>query len=280
LPWLVVRWRRAFLERDLRVALPVAWIVLVVLFFSFSSGKRGVYILPTLPALALATAPYARGLLEKKALSWAGWLLAAAWTLAAALGAAYLTYVAPSALDERLYGLEGAASGLVWPVALLGLAVLLLFRPRRGLVALGALIVAYWGLYGWYLWPRLDPARSGRPIMDAAYAALPPDAKLGLAFGKESLILHARGELTNFGHRRRDGTQEGFDAARWLADGAERFLIVPRESLGDCFVPEAGTALGRAHGQLWLLLPQSAAREQCVRAGRDVAIAYHAPARR
>ena len=53
-PWLFRHWRNALRSFDLRIALLSSWIVLVVLFFSFSTGKRGVYVLPAVPAFALA----------------------------------------------------------------------------------------------------------------------------------------------------------------------------------------------------------------------------------
>ena len=56
--WLVPRFRTAFRERDARVWLPLSWVLLVLLFFSLSPGKRGVYILPALPALAIASLPF------------------------------------------------------------------------------------------------------------------------------------------------------------------------------------------------------------------------------
>ena len=51
-PWLWSRWRVAIGQRDTFVAVLLAWVVLVVLFFSSSAGKRGVYVLPAVPALA------------------------------------------------------------------------------------------------------------------------------------------------------------------------------------------------------------------------------------
>ena len=48
-------------ERDARVWLPLAWVLLVLVFFSLSPGKRGVYIMPALPALALASLPFLAG---------------------------------------------------------------------------------------------------------------------------------------------------------------------------------------------------------------------------
>jgi 4-amino-4-deoxy-L-arabinose transferase-like glycosyltransferase len=57
LPWLAPGWRRRLARGDGRLLLLLGWVLLVVLFFSLSSGKRKVYILPALPALALAAAP-------------------------------------------------------------------------------------------------------------------------------------------------------------------------------------------------------------------------------
>src|SRR3546814_2315051 len=44
----------------------LATCVLVVLFFTMSAGKRDMYILPALPMLALAAAPFLDGLLERR----------------------------------------------------------------------------------------------------------------------------------------------------------------------------------------------------------------------
>jgi 4-amino-4-deoxy-L-arabinose transferase-like glycosyltransferase len=57
LPWLVLAWRRRLARGDGRLLLLLAWVALVVLFFSLSSGKRRIYIYPAVPALALAAAP-------------------------------------------------------------------------------------------------------------------------------------------------------------------------------------------------------------------------------
>ncbi|HSD68479.1 MAG TPA: glycosyltransferase family 39 protein, partial [Woeseiaceae bacterium] len=57
LPWAFTGWRDALRSRDLRTALLLSWALLLLLFFSMSSGKRGVYILPALPAVCLAMAP-------------------------------------------------------------------------------------------------------------------------------------------------------------------------------------------------------------------------------
>ncbi|MEC7469303.1 MAG: glycosyltransferase family 39 protein, partial [Pseudomonadota bacterium] len=66
LPWLIPRWWRDIKQLDARIILPAGWIVLLLIFFSMSPGKRGVYILPALPMLALISAPYCAQLLSRR----------------------------------------------------------------------------------------------------------------------------------------------------------------------------------------------------------------------
>jgi len=57
LPWLIPAWRGQLRKRDGRVLVLLGWVVLVVLFFCLSSGKRKLYIYPALPGLVLVAAP-------------------------------------------------------------------------------------------------------------------------------------------------------------------------------------------------------------------------------
>lgn len=65
LPWLVPAWRRQLAKRDGRVLVLLGWVVLVLLFFSLSSGKRKLYIYPALPGLVLLVAPLVPWLLRR-----------------------------------------------------------------------------------------------------------------------------------------------------------------------------------------------------------------------
>ncbi|MDB6142664.1 MAG: hypothetical protein JWP80_1708 [Pseudomonas sp.] len=65
LPWLVPAWRRQLIKQDGRVLVLLGWVVLVVLFFSLSSGKRKLYIYPALPGLVLVVAPLVPWLLRR-----------------------------------------------------------------------------------------------------------------------------------------------------------------------------------------------------------------------
>lgn len=65
LPWLVPAWRRQLAKRDGRYLVLLGWVVLVLIFFSLSSGKRKLYIYPALPGLVLAIAPLVPWLLRR-----------------------------------------------------------------------------------------------------------------------------------------------------------------------------------------------------------------------
>lgn len=65
LPWLVPAWRRQLAKRDGRFLVLLGWVVLVLLFFSLSTGKRKLYIYPALPALVLVAAPLVPWLLQR-----------------------------------------------------------------------------------------------------------------------------------------------------------------------------------------------------------------------
>jgi 4-amino-4-deoxy-L-arabinose transferase-like glycosyltransferase len=65
LPWLVPAWRRQLRKHDGRVLVLLGWVVLVVLFFCISSGKRKLYIYPALPGLVLVAAPLIPWLLKR-----------------------------------------------------------------------------------------------------------------------------------------------------------------------------------------------------------------------
>lgn len=65
LPWLLPAWWRQLRKRDGRVLVLLGWVLLVLLFFTLSSGKRKLYIFPAVPALVLLTAQSLPWLLQR-----------------------------------------------------------------------------------------------------------------------------------------------------------------------------------------------------------------------
>ncbi|HZW58768.1 MAG TPA: glycosyltransferase family 39 protein [Woeseiaceae bacterium] len=279
LPWLVPKWRAAVKQGDARVVLPLAWALLVLLFFTLSSGKRGVYILPALPAVCLAATPWIRELASRPAIGRLAAGVLALFAAGTAFGVYHLGTVAPAKLDIA----DPAILPLLqWAAALMALTALgwlLAARRYGGFAALAGYLMTLWLVVGWFVMPVIDDERSGARIVRAAEASMPPAGELGITRPKESLLLQARGPFTNFGHRRADRDQELADAARWLAAGDDRRLIVPADVMSPCFKAQGAIELGVAHRRDWRLVSPGEVNAECAARGHDAAaIAYVAPA--
>lgn len=269
LPWLWPRWRAALRtdSRDTFVAVLLAWVVIVVLFFSASAGKRGVYVLPAVPALVMAAATWLPAILRLRSTNLLAFVLAALLTALALVGAFYVTFDAAAA--TRLQDDYGIAPLL--PLALAGaggLLALLVFRVRDGWLAYGATLAAFLATAGFVVYPRIDDVRSGRGFMQEVAQASAGIAELGLVGPKEQYLLELERPSFNFGHARwREKEAEAADAAAWFAAGPGRALLVDEKTLALCFAGTQSRALGRANRQYWFLVTGGAADDSCVAAG-------------
>ena len=277
--WLVPHWRRAWRARDARIWLLLFWVALVLVFFTLSPGKRGVYVLPAIPALAVAAAGALPAIFPRRGVARASLVLAGVlvFTFAALAIAEALRLPRVVAMLAE----EGLSTDL--PVATVAiscaLAWLAAVRWRRLLawpLVLGALAVSF----SWAIAPRIDPVRSGRAFMQRVLATVPAGDTLGLVAYKEQFLLHLDRPTVNFGHRRwRSGDAETADAANWLAAAPDRVLLVPDALLAPCF---AGTAriqpMGVSAGERWSLVSGVPDAVCVTRGDASRAIAYPAPA--
>lgn len=264
--WLVPCWRQDWRERRAAVWVPLLWVVAVLVFFSLSTGKRGVYVLPALPALAIAAAPhlaqlYARSGPGRLSLALAALLLVPGW----ALTIGELAGV-PAARDL----FEGDAPLPRWPVWLFVLAAsvawicALRWRPILAWPTVLACLTVAWGVGAA---PALNGERSGADFIRGVQARVPPDRELGLVAYKEQFLLYLERPIVNFGHARwKEGPAETHDAARWLAAAPGRLLLVPDSRLEPCFRPSRREAAGTASRESWWLISGPVAPD-CVRAG-------------
>lgn len=264
LPWALPAWWRRLKRRDARFLLPLGWIVLVLLFFSFSPGKRDVYILPALPMTALALAPLLPGLLRRRSVRIALFaltlLLAGALTVAASL--AVLRHPAwagriEQSLDPRIWW-------MLLGVGVPGLVVVTFTRIRRA--ALGWLLFAsvLWGLYGLWGYPMLNGDRSARDIMARARAIAGPEATIGLLAWKEQNLLMAQGPVAEFGFLEPWPQQYG-DAIAWLRQApTQRWVFSLDEAMGSCVDRHRATYVGHANRREWWMFRIDAVRPGCV----------------
>ena len=82
----------------------------------------------------------------------------------------------------------------------------------------------------------------------------------------------------NFGNRRfREGNQEAYDAAAWLAAAPGRQLLVPAEMMSTCFAAmKSPQDVGVTGGEHWYLV-QGQPRADCVARGDPGRALYYEP---
>lgn len=278
LPWLVPRWKESFRARDSKVALLLSWIVIVIAFFSLSDGKRGVYILPAVPALALVSAPYLLELYQRSSLQRALYALALAIGILCAGAAAALLLAAER--REAFIG-EYMLDPLA-PVALMAITVIvliLLASPRRGALAYCSTLSAILLVVSFWVNPAMDASRSGAGFVQRVERAADPKRELGWVAFKEQYLLQLDRPIVHFGHARwREAEQEAFDAARWLNEDPLRQLVVNERARARCFANASAKPLGSANRQQWFLV-QDGADAMCVREGNSRATFAYTPPR-
>jgi 4-amino-4-deoxy-L-arabinose transferase-like glycosyltransferase len=277
-PWLWPRWRAAMRDRDTMTAVLLAWVVIVVLFFTASSGKRGLYVLPAVPALAMAAGPWLPELLRARGPRRLAFLLACVITAFAGLAAASLGFDADRATQvAKSFDIEPVLPLTV--IALCGALALAAFRLRDGWLAYAGVLGSILALTGYMVYPRMDAVRSGRAFVERLEVASAGAVELAMIGSKEQYLLQLRRSSFNFGHARwQEGEwqREAADAAAWLADGRARAVLVDRRVLELCFGGAVTADLGRAHGRHWFLVsgrPDPA----CAESGDPASARLYAP---
>ena len=236
-------------------------------FFSASAGKRDMYILPALPAFALAAAPALPALLEREGfrrLLWAFVLMLSLLLLALGVAGSFTeAKFATRLVHER--GLGEEARALWW--MLLGVGAIasvaaLWLRPARALAATAVLLFAVWSGYGLVAHPVLDGSSSSRALMQQARALAGPTPSIGLVDWKEQNLLQAVGPTAEFGFRA-SREEQLRRAVVWLrAAPAQRRLLVQEADAGepDCLRLDAAHAqrVGVANRRVWWLAGDAA----------------------
>ncbi len=230
------------------------WLMLVLaaalVFFSIPAGKRGVYLLPLYPALALVAGAAFEQLTERRACRVAAGISTALGALLLAAGAALalapelehwprLVREVPELLRAGCFVL------LALGISLAGAGIAAFVRPR--LLVLGPVLFALATGLAWppLLTPALNAAQGAERFAAEVADQLPPPGKLAFARGKRELVAWYTG--------RRGPHIEQAEAIRaYLAGEPGRAVIGRIEDLGalaesdDSLVLEPCGRLGRA----------------------------------
>lgn len=269
LPWAIPAWRRRLRRRDPRYLLPLAWWLMVVLFFSIPAGKRDVYILPALPMFCLVLAPLLPGLLRRRDVQAVVGVFTGLLSLGLALAGAMAVLGAP-AFELRLTHSRGLAPGavdaLAWTILAMGVwgGLSLLACGRRRHLALVSTLAMVWVLYSLVGYPLLNDSSSARGLMRTVGDRLGPDAELGLVAWKEQHLLLADRPAATFGFET-DWDEQLIAATRWqrLAPG-RRWLLVHEYAMLSCVDRNRSELAGVANRRRWWLVPAAAVKVPCV----------------
>jgi 4-amino-4-deoxy-L-arabinose transferase-like glycosyltransferase len=249
-----------------------------VLFFSLSSGKRGVYILPALPAVALASAPYLIELAQRRTVRRAMFALSALTAVMCLLASIYVT-IRPDRRNELLAEYDIDVFGPLLTIGIVTALVCLLTRPRRAFIAWAGMLATVLLVISYWVNPVMNPNRSGATFIIRVEEHDDPNAELGFVAFKEQYLLNVHRPIVHFGHARwREAEQEAADAALWLSRSNRRQLVVSENMRQLCFADVSAESLGMANRVQWYIV-RGQPKEECVARGNEAAVYHYAPPR-
>lgn len=206
----------------------LAWALASLAFFSLSSGKRALYLLPALPATSLLAADVVVRALERGQ-DWPRIAARALACVAALLGLAGTTLVfagpwlpvpLPRCFGAALLVVVGAAV-LAWRRA--GGVAPAQTAGQRLAITIGATLALEAAIFG-LLFPALDDEKSPRTLGAAAARVTTPDQRVGL-LGNRGLI----GGIAYYAGRRVHAIETPDEAARFLSEGGRALVLRERD---------------------------------------------------
>ncbi|WP_291831131.1 hypothetical protein [Marinobacter sp.] len=232
-----------------------------------SPGKRGVYVLPALPALALSLAPTLNDQIPAR---WFGPMMTGLQLL---LGAALITLGLmawnnhPSLTNKIAnYTRDPArlheAGTLVFTLGLVWLASMVVFWRSKPLGRWFIALMVSWLLFTTWGYRILEPLRTPRAIFEATEQIVPPGGQIGMINFREQFILFSRRDFTHFSYFSNE-EQENRNAWLWMQETPDSYLIVAEGRELECFKMQGARPLGAAHRDTYVLLSDNDMTDNC-----------------
>ncbi|WP_462174256.1 ArnT family glycosyltransferase [Pseudoalteromonas xiamenensis] len=245
----------------------ITWVLFVLLFFSISTGKRGVYIFPALPMFSIVVAVVWHKIERENIRHWIRRVLFGFAGLVTFLlfAIAFVIVFKPQLLEKKHGDYLPLLNELVPFIAIMAaLLVLLLVKLRKSdaFQALAGITLVVWLAVGFVVWPTADSYRTPDVIMEKAQTIMPNDGELGLVRFKEQFLMFASKPITHFSYLANEKTQ--FQRAwQWVFAKPNRFILVSDEEPWFCFNKNNAIELGQAHRRTWYLLSHDQIESTC-----------------
>ncbi|HEY5803141.1 MAG TPA: glycosyltransferase family 39 protein [Lysobacter sp.] len=264
LPWAIPAWWRRLRRRDPRYLLPLAWWLLVLVFFTLPNGKRDMYILPALPMFALALGPLLPGLIRRKGVRRLAYGFTAVLAGGLLIGGLAMLLGDPGferrfVAERSLEDVSTALAASVAAVGFFGVGCLLWFGRARPIVAMLATLTGLWVCFGLAMAPLLNDSSSARGLMTDIGHRIGPEAELGLVAWREQNLLMADRPVAEFGFKV-DFDEQMQRGLAWQRQApATRWLLVQDVALAKCIDTAKAQHMGHANRRGWTLVPGAAA---------------------
>ena len=251
LPFVIKPWREALQRKDSRILILLGWVVLTVIFFSISRGKREVYIMPVLPMFCLAMGPYIGELITRRSVQrvLTGFNLLLILGLIVAGG--MLTFGDPKFAAKIGDGAQSVGL-MVLVVGVLSLLIAL-WRYNQAVLGVLATLFLLWCGLSLVAYPVLNDDSSAKELMDHTGEIIGPGGELALVQWKEQNLLMADRPAKTFGFLTGSLTQWNA-AQQWASEKPNRWILSEDIALPKCFNAASAMNMGVYNRRTWLLI--------------------------
>ena len=265
LPWLIRPWLTSIKEHDARIILPLGFVILLVLFFSISPGKRGVYLLPALPMFILVVAPFYRLLMNKITLRRVLYYLCLLFSCGL-IFLAVLGHYEFGKLTQITSKLEIVPWLFFFVVGITSLWGTLMFHHQQQWLAWPLLMTILWITYCTYGYSLRNDVSTPIKIFENINHYVKSEniqsPNIALVDFSEQFVLFSPYPIIHFGYNTVIEAQLS-SAYKWQVSANQFLLVEDKIIKGSCYDIDKLIDLGFAHRRHWVLVPVDAKLTNC-----------------
>lgn len=265
LPWLFAPWFQAIKRLDPRIIMPLGFVFLVILFFSISPGKRGVYLLPALPMFVLTVSPFFGMLSSSKILRSIVYILCLLLPLSL-LTFAILGHFDIAAVTKVADKFDIKPWLFFFIIGMVGLWAVLMLRKQQQWLAWPIFMSLLWATYSTYGYVLRNEISTPVSVYNNVQSYMKVNniaaPELILINFSEQFILFSPYPIVHFGYNSMTDNQLYSAYTKHLK--SNQFVLIDESDLkSTCYELNGAIDVGFAHRRHWVLVPLSAKNGTC-----------------